>query len=112
MATRLLGVGAVIASGFERIHCSNLVGMGVLPCELPKRVTAKSLSLEGTERLSLAGLDDAIQPRQRLTLVVGRTNGSRQSIGVTLRLYTLAELGYAREGGLVPSMLASYRKAA
>ena len=110
--TRLLGVRAVIAESFERIHRSNLVGMGVLPCELPKDVSTRSLSLNGTERFSLTGLDDAVEPRQTLSLVIERTDGSRHRVPVLLRVDTLAELGYARAGGLLPSMLASYGKAA
>ena len=110
--TRLLGVRAVIAGSFERIHRSNLVGMGVLPCELPEGVSARSLSLDGSERFSLPDLSESVQSRQQLSLMIERANGDRQIIPVTLRIDTAAEMRYVREGGLLLSMLASFRKAA
>src|SRR6185436_6665308 len=82
--TRLLGVRAVIAGSFERIHRSNLVGMGVLPCQLPAGVTAASLRLTGSETFDLVGLDRNAQPRQSVTLVIRRPDGSSERVPLTL----------------------------
>ena len=109
---RLLGVRAVIASSFERIHRSNLVGMGILPCQLPPGVTAQTLALDGTEEFELRGLSDAVGPRQALTLVIGRATGVRESVQVTLRLDTPAEIDYVRHGGIMPFVLAEITKSA
>jgi aconitate hydratase len=104
--TRLLGVRAVIANSFERIHRSNLVGMGVLPCQLPAGVTAATLRLDGRERFDLVGLDANARPRQELTLVIHRADGGRENVALTLRLDTPAEVNYVRHGGIMPYMLA------
>jgi aconitate hydratase len=103
--TRLLGVRAIIAGSFERIHRSNLVGMGVLPCQLPAGTTAATLGLDGRERFDLAGLGPDAKPRQPVTLVIHRPDGSRESISMTLRLDTPAEVNYVRHGGIMPYML-------
>ncbi|MFO1413136.1 MAG: aconitate hydratase AcnA [Burkholderiales bacterium] len=99
---RLIGVRAVFAQGFERIHRSNLVGMGVLPCELQEGVDSAGLGLDGSELCSLRGLHDGIEPRAALTLVIRRSDGSATDVPVTLRLDTPAEVGYARRGGILP----------
>jgi aconitate hydratase len=104
--TRLLGVRAVIAASFERIHRSNLVGMGVLPCQLPPGVTAASLGLTGEEVFDLIGLDDNAKPRQSVMLVVKRKNGKEEHVALTLRLDTPAEIDYVRHGGILPYVLA------
>ena len=104
--TRLLGVRAVIAGSFERIHRSNLVGMGVLPCQLPAGVTAVTLGLTGDEQFDLVGLDEGTQPRATVTLVVTRKNGQQHRVELTLRLDTPAELEYVRHGGILPYVLA------
>jgi aconitate hydratase len=103
--TRLLGVRAIIAGSFERIHRSNLVGKGVLPCQLPAGVTAASLHLTGAERFDLTGLDQNAKPRQPVTLVIHRADGSRETVTLTLRLDTPAEVTYVRHGGIMPYML-------
>jgi aconitate hydratase len=103
--TRLLGVRAIIANSFERIHRSNLVGMGVLPCQLPAGTTAATLRLDGTERFDLAGLDEHAAPRQALTLVIHRANGTVENVPVTLRLDTPAEIEYVKHGGIMPYLL-------
>ncbi len=103
--TRLLGVRAVIAASFERIHRSNLVGMGVLPCQLPQGVTAASLGLTGDEQFDLVGLNENAQPRQPVTLVMRRQNGAQHRITLTLRLDTPVELEYVRRGGILPYVL-------
>ena len=77
--TRLLGVKAVVAQSFERIHRSNLVGMGVLPLQFPEGVTAQTLKLDGTETFDLLGLDNDIKPMSQVTLVIHRANGEKVS---------------------------------
>jgi len=103
--TRLLGVRAVIAGSFERIHRSNLVGMGVLPCQLPAGVTATTLGLKGNEEFDLLGLDENARPRQPVTLVVRRPDGTSESVTLVLRLDTPAEIDYVRSGGIMPYIL-------
>ncbi|MBI3939161.1 MAG: aconitate hydratase AcnA [Betaproteobacteria bacterium] len=103
--TRLLGVRAVIAASFERIHRSNLVGMGVLPCQLPPGVTAVSLGLDGREVFDLTGLDRDAKPRQPVTLVIHRPDGTADSVSLILRIDTQAEMEYVRRGGIVPYVL-------
>ena len=103
--TRLLGVKAVIAQSFERIHRSNLVGMGVLPCQFKDETNAKSLGLDGTEQFDLLGLEQGIRPGQEITLVVYRSNGSKEEVPVTLRIDTPIEVDYYRHGGILPYVL-------
>lgn len=103
--TKLLGVGAVVAQSFERIHRSNLVGMGVLPCQFKDGTNAQTLKLDGTETFDLIGLSDSIKPRQDLTLVIHRANGSTEKVPVTLRIDTPIEVEYYRHGGILPYVL-------
>jgi aconitate hydratase len=103
--TRLLGVRAIIAGSFERIHRSNLVGMGVLPCQLPAGVTPDTLKLTGRETFDLVGLDQNAKPRQTVTLVIHRPDGKQDKVELTLRLDTPAEVNYVRHGGIMPYML-------
>jgi aconitate hydratase len=103
--TRLLGVRAIVAGSFERIHRSNLVGMGVLPCQLPAGVTAATLKLDGRETFDLVGLDANAKPRQPVTLVIHRPGGAEDRVTLTLRLDTPAEVNYVRHGGIMPYML-------
>jgi aconitate hydratase len=103
--TRLLGVRAIVAGSFERIHRSNLVCMGVLPCQLPAGVTAATLKLDGRETFDLVGLGRDARPRQTVTLVIHRPDGGRESVPLTLRLDTPAEIAYVRHGGIMPYML-------
>ncbi len=103
--TRLLGVRAIIAVSFERIHRSNLVGMGVLPCQLPAGVTAATLQLKGDETFDLTGLDQNATPRQTVTLVIHRPGGAQDKVALTLRLDTPAEVDYVRSGGIMPYIL-------
>src|SRR5262249_20232485 len=86
--TRLLGVHAVVAQSFERIHRSNLVGMGVLPCQFKEGVTAQSLNLNGTETYDVTGLESGVRPQQDVTLVIHRQNGKMESVPVILRIDT------------------------
>jgi aconitate hydratase len=110
--TRLLGVRAVVANGFERIHRSNLVGMGVLPCQLPPTVTAGTLSLKGSEAFDIVGLNERATPGQALTLAIRRINGSVDEVPLILRLDTPAEIDYVRHGGIMPYVLSEITKGA
>jgi len=103
--TRLLGVKAVVAESFERIHRSNLVGMGVLPLQFPEGTTAKTLSLDGTETFDITGLSDQIEPRQNVTLHITRRDGTTESLAVKLRIDTPIEVDYYRHGGILPFVL-------
>ncbi|MGI9107159.1 MAG: aconitate hydratase [Pyrinomonadaceae bacterium] len=104
--TRLLGVGAVVAQSFERIHRSNLVGMGVLPCQFKEGTNAKTLGLDGTETFDIVGLEsDEIEPRQDVTLVIHRRSGEIEEVPVTLRIDTPIEIDYYRHGGILPFVL-------
>jgi aconitate hydratase len=103
--TRLLGVKAVVAQSFERIHRSNLVGMGVLPCQFKDDVTAASLKLDGTETFDLLGLENGVVPRQDLKFVIHRSNGKSEEIAVTLRIDTDVEIDYYHHGGILPFVL-------
>jgi aconitate hydratase len=102
--TRLLGVRAVIARGFERIHRSNLIGMGVLPCQFPDGVSAQTLTLDGTERFGLA-LGEPLRPRQPAQLHIERRDGRRESVPVLLRIDTPIEMAYFLAGGIMPYVL-------
>src|SRR5216117_3959704 len=103
--TRLLGVKAVIAASFERIHRSNLVGMGVLPLQFPEGTTAQSLGLDGSERFSIVGLSDAIKPGETITLEIEGKGQSKRSIPLKLRIDTPIEIDYYRHGGILPFVL-------
>jgi aconitate hydratase len=104
--TRLLGVRAVVAQSFERIHRSNLVGMGVLPLQFKEGEGAQTLGLDGTETLDITGLDGGdIRPRQDVTLVIKRSDGHEDTATVTLRIDTPIEIEYYRYGGILPYVL-------
>jgi aconitate hydratase len=103
--TLLLGVRAVIAESYERIHRSNLVGMGVLPLVFKAGENAESLGLNGQERLSIAGLIGELRPRQDLTVSVSRKDGSTTRFLVTARLDTPVEINYWRNGGILQTVL-------
>ena len=102
--TQLLGVRAVIARSFERIHRSNLVGMGVLPLQFTGIESAQTLGLKGDETIDVRGLDD-IHPQQDLTLVIHRADGSSQEIRVRSRIDTAIEVDYYKHGGILPFVL-------
>jgi aconitate hydratase len=103
--TRLLGVKAVVAASFERIHRSNLVGMGVLPLQFPDGTTAQSLGLDGSEVFSITGLSDAIKPGETVTLEIQDKNRQRHSVPVKLRIDTPIEIDYYRHGGILQFVL-------
>jgi aconitate hydratase len=103
--TRLLGVKAVIAQSFERIHRSNLVGMGVLPCQFKDGTNAASLELDGTETFDVIGLEEEVKPQKDLTLVIHRASGETEDVPVTLRIDTPIEIDYYQHGGILPYVL-------
>jgi aconitate hydratase len=103
--TRLLGVRVVIANSFERIHRSNLVGLGVVPCQLPAGVSIATLALTGNETFDVLGLTENARPRQDVMLRIRRAGGDLDSVTLTLRLDTQAEIEYARHGGILPYVL-------
>jgi aconitate hydratase len=104
--TRLQGVRAVIAASFERIHRSNLVGMGVLPCQFKDGDTIESLGLDGTETFDLTGVEaEDFAPQSDLTLTIHRADGTSQTLPVTVRIDTPIEIEYYRHGGILPYVL-------
>jgi len=104
--TMLMGVKAVIAESFERIHRSNLVGMGVLPLQFKEGQSAASFSLEGTETFDLLGLENAeIRPRMEVTLKISRAVGSMAEVSLILRIDTPIEVEYYKAGGILPYVL-------
>ena len=110
--TRLLGVRAVITESFERIHRSNLVGMGVLPLQFKDGMTRKTLSLDGSELFDITGLTASIKPRMDVTCRITRKDGSTQTITVLCRIDTLDEVEYYRHGGILPYVIRNLAKAA
>ncbi len=102
--TQLLGVRAVITRSFERIHRSNLVGMGVLPLQFTGSDSVASLGIKGDEEISISGLDD-IKPQQELTLTIKRADGSVKEIKVKSRIDTAIEVDYYKHGGILPYVL-------
>ncbi len=103
--TNLLGVKAVIAESFERIHRSNLVGMGVLPLTFTDDVTRKNLNLTGNETFSIKGLDTLSTPRSQLELHIEYADGAHRMIPLLCRLDTESEIDYYRHGGILPFVL-------
>ena len=103
--TNLLGVKAVVAQSFERIHRSNLVGMGVLPLQFKDGTTAQSLKLDGSETYDIVGLDANIKPQQDLTLKITRKDGSVENVAVRCRIDTPIEIDYYQHGGILPYVL-------
>lgn len=102
--TRLLGVRAVIAKSFERIHRSNLVGMGVLPLQFVEADSVQSLGIRGDEEFDVLGLED-LRPQQELTLIIRRRDGSRREVKVLSRMDTAMEVEYFKHGGILPYVL-------
>ena len=103
--TNLLGVKAVVAQSFERIHRSNLVGMGVLPLQFKEGVTAQTLKLDGTETYDIVGLDANIKPQQDLTLKITRKDRKIENVSVRCRIDTPIEIDYYQHGGILPFVL-------
>ncbi len=103
--TNLLGVKVVVAQSFERIHRSNLVGMGVLPLQFKEGTTAQTLKLDGTETYDVVGLSPDVKPQQDLTLKITRKDGSVENVPVSCRIDTPIEIDYYQHGGILPYVL-------
>ena len=103
--TALLGVRAVVAKSYERIHRSNLIGMGVLPFEFEDGTDAQTLNLTGTETFSIEGLEDGITPAMKATVVIKRKDSSEIKVPVLLRIDTPIEVEYYKERGILPFVL-------
>ena len=103
--TNLLGVKAVVAQSFERIHRSNLVGMGVLPLQFKEGTTAATLGLDGSETYAVLGLGQALKPQQDLTLRITRRGGENLDVPVRCRIDTPIEIDYYQHGGILPYVL-------
>jgi aconitate hydratase len=105
--TLLLGVKAVIAESFERIHRSNLIGMGVLPLTFTNGTTRKTVKLDGSETIHISGIENGLQPGARLQLQITRSNGDIENIEVLCRIDTQNELNYYLHGGILQYVLRS-----
>ena len=110
--TNLLGVRAVIAQSFERIHRSNLVGMGVVPLQFQEGQSWQTLGLRGDETVSIKGLGDGLKPRETLTVEITRADGSKASFPVLCRIDTLDEIDYYKNGGILHYVLRNMARAA
>jgi aconitate hydratase len=103
--TQLLGVKAVIAESFERIHRSNLLGMGVLPLQFINEYNRNSINLTGEEIIDVIGIDNFSIPNQKLTLIIQYTDKTKLEIPVLCRIDTLNELEYFKNGGILPYVI-------
>jgi aconitate hydratase len=103
--TALLGVKSVVAQSYERIHRSNLCGMGVVPLQFPDGVNAQTLKLDGSETFDVLGLSDDLKPMSDVTLVIHRANGTTENVKVRCRIDTAIEVDYVRHGGILPFVL-------
>ncbi len=108
--TMLLGVKAVIAASYERIHRSNLVGMGVLPLEFADGATWQSLGLTGEETIDIPDLSNDLQPRSTITVQATDTDGNQKSFPCVVRIDTPVEMQYYRNGGILPTVLRNLSK--
>ena len=103
--TLLLGVKAVIARSFERIHRSNLVGMGVLPLQFKGQDSTEALAIKGDESFDIEGLDGEIKPQQDVTLIIKYPDGTTRQVKLLLRIDTAIEVDYFKQGGILPFVL-------
>jgi aconitate hydratase len=110
--TNLLGIRAVIAESFERIHRSNLVGMGVLPLVFKDGMTRKSLNLDGSEVFDITGVEAGLKPRMDVTCAITRANGKTETIKLLCRIDTAEEVEYYKNGGILHYVLRGLAKAA
>ena len=101
----MLGVRVVVAESFERIHRTNLAGLGILPLQFEQGVSRQSLGLNGRETFSVEGITDDFQPGAKVTLVIERENGETERVSVVSRLDTFEDVRYFRSGGLLPQLL-------
>jgi aconitate hydratase len=110
--TRLLGAKAVIAESFERIHRSNLVGMGVLPLQFPDGTDRKSLGLTGEETIDITGIEGGITPRMTVPCTIHYADGSTKQLDLLCRIDTANEVDYYRHGGILHYVLRNLSSAA
>jgi aconitate hydratase len=110
--TKLLGVRAVIAQSFERIHRSNLVGMGILPLQFKQGESWQTLGLKGDETITINGLEDGLKPRDTKKVDITRADGSKTSVEVLCRIDTLDEIDYYKNGGILHFVLRNIATAA
>ncbi len=110
--TKLLGVRAVIAQSFERIHRSNLIGMGVIPLQFKDGESWQTLGLKGDETITIKGLADGLKPRANMLVEITRADGTKAEVQVMCRIDTLDELDYYRNGGIMPYVLRNLAKVA
>ncbi len=111
--TQMLGIKVIVARGYERIHRSNLVGMGVLPCQFKGNDSVQSLGITGEETYDLIGVEGGnVKPMQDVTLVIHRKDGSTQNVTVTLRVDSPIEVEYLKHGGILPFVLRELMAAA
>jgi aconitate hydratase len=103
--TNLLGVKAVVAQSYERIHRSNLVGMGVLPLQFKEGTTAQTLKLDGSETFDVLGLGQSLKPQQDVALRITRKSGAVEDVPVRCRIDTPIEIEYYQHGGILPYVL-------
>jgi aconitate hydratase len=103
--TALLGVKAVVAKSYERIHRSNLLGMGVLPLQFPEGQDVASLGIDGTQTYSIVGLDETLAPRKFVKMIVTENNGTTREITLQVRIDTPVEVQYYKHGGILPYVL-------
>ncbi|HEX6004551.1 MAG TPA: aconitate hydratase AcnA [Burkholderiales bacterium] len=102
---QMLGIRAVVARGFERIHRSNLIGMGILPCQFQGKDSVGTLRIDGTETFDLSGIAGHLEPMQDVALVIRRRDGTRTTATLTLRVDTAIEAEYLKHGGILHYVL-------
>ncbi len=107
---KLLGVGAVIAESFERIHRSNLIGMGIMPLEFTDGATRKTLNITGSEKIDILGITETMKPRAKVKAVLHRDDGSKLEVNLLSRIDTLNELDYYKNGGILQHVIRSMLK--
>jgi len=103
--TRLLGIKAVVVESFERIHRSNLVGMGILPLQFKEGTTRETLKLDGTETYDITGVEGGITPRMDVEMTITRADGSSESVPLLCRIDTVDEVDYYLAGGILQYVL-------
>ncbi len=108
--TKLLGVKAVIAESFERIHRSNLVGMGVLPIVLENKMNWQDLNLKGDEKISILGINENLKPYKKIKLMIQYNDGKTETLNPIIQIYTDNEVQYIKHGGILGAVLKNLAK--
>ena len=107
---KLLGVRAVIAESFERIHRSNLIGMGIIPLEFSAGITRKTLNLNGSEIIDIIGLNEQMKPKMTFKAIINKEDGSKEEISLVSRIDTINEVDYYKNGGILQYVIRSMLK--